>query len=103
MKRWRAGPASFQQGIDVVAGRRRAARVVGIKIADELGYHDGLATGRRSTSSSTRVPTALRVAAPGKLILVDIVVPELGCLPGYQPPIAAATACAADQERNYRS
>jgi hypothetical protein len=44
---------------------------------------------------------ALHKAAPGKLLLVDMVVPELGCLPGYQPPLRWATICAVQQRGLY--
>ncbi len=101
VKRWRAGAESFQQGIDVIAREAQNSAVVGIKIADELGYHDGLTSASQIDDFLDASATALRAAAPGKRILVDIVVPELGCLPDYQPAIAAATACTTTQERNY--
>ena len=76
--------------------------VVGIKIADELGYHDGLDTPEpRSARSCDATATALRQRRPGKLILVDMIVPELGCLPGQQPPLRWATICAARARGDY--
>jgi hypothetical protein len=101
VKRWRAGNESFQQGIDVLAREARNNAVVGIKIADELGYHDGLTTPDQVSAFLDASASALRARAPGKLILVDVVVPELGCLPGYQPPIAAAVTCGATSRRDY--
>lgn len=79
-KRWLAGPASFKEGIDGLA--RLAARpgVVGVKVADELGYKDGFDARPdkvRAFLSETR--RALSAAAPGKQVLVDFVVPALGC------------------------
>jgi hypothetical protein len=101
VKRWRAGQESFQQGIDVIAQEAKSRAVVGIKIADELGYHDGLRTSAEISAFLDASAKALRARAPGKLILVDVVVPELGCLPGYEPAIPAATACDAQSRRDY--
>lgn len=79
-KRWQAGSASFKEGVQSLG--RLAARpgVVGIKVADELGYKDGFDTHPdqvRAFLADTR--RALSAAAPGKQILVDFVVPALGC------------------------
>ena len=78
------GPASFRAAVTRVAALSRRPGVVGIKIADELGYNDGMdsaAEVRRFLSDTAR---ALHAAAPHKLILVNMVVPQLGCLPGHQ-------------------
>src|SRR6185437_1596325 len=42
VKRWRAGPESFTSAIASITELARRPGVVGVKIADELGYHDGL-------------------------------------------------------------
>jgi hypothetical protein len=95
VQRWLAGPASFQQAIDAVADEAAEAGVVGIKIADELGYHDGLTTPTRIDEFLDASAAALRAAAPGKLLLIDLIVPELGCVPGYHLPVRAAATCSA--------
>jgi hypothetical protein len=101
VKRWRAGPASFDEGVGMVADLARHPGVAGIKIADELGYHDGLDSPDKIRAFLTAAGTALHRVAPGKTILVDAIVPELGCLPGYQPPLRWATICAAQARGQY--
>jgi hypothetical protein len=101
VKRWLAGKDSFRGAVRTVAALADRPGVVGIKIADELGYHDGLdsvATVRGFLADSS---AALRAAAPGKLLLVDLLVPELGCLPGYDPPLRWATICGVQQRGLY--
>lgn len=95
VRRWLAGPAAFQQAIDAVADEATQSGVVGIKIADELGYHDGLTTPTMIDEFLDASSAALRTAAPGKLLLIDLIVPELGCLPGNQTTGTAAASCAA--------
>ena len=94
-KRWFAGPKSFDQGVRRVGELARRPGVVGVKVVDELGYSDGLRTQAEVSAFLHASATALRKAAPGKLILVDMIVPELGCMPGQQPPLRWATICAA--------
>ncbi|HKD98628.1 MAG TPA: hypothetical protein VKB69_13695 [Micromonosporaceae bacterium] len=101
VQRWRAGSASFQQGIDVVAREARLPGVVGVKIADELGYDDGLTSSRDIDGFLDASAAALRAAAPGKKILVDMVVPELGCLPGPSPAEAGPARCDSSARRAY--
>jgi hypothetical protein len=95
VKRWQQGKTSFRAAVSRVATLARMPGVVGIKIADELGYNDGMNSTGEIRQFLSDTATALRAAAPHKMILVDMVVPELGCLPGHQPPVAAALACAA--------
>lgn len=94
-KRWFAGSQSFNEGVRRVAELTRRPGVVGVKVVDELGYADGLRTQAEVSAFLRATATALRKAAPGKLILVDMIVPELGCMPGQQPPLRWATICAA--------
>ncbi len=101
VKRWRAGRTSFQQGIDVVAREASRPGVVGVKIADELGYHDGLSTAAQIDGFLDASARALRSAAPGKQILVDMVVPELGCTPGDVRAGSNAARCAAAARHAY--
>lgn len=95
VKRWQQGKASFRAAVSRVATLARLPGVVGIKIADELGYNDGMNSAGEIRQFLSDTATALHAAAPHKMILVDMVVPELGCLPGHQPPVASALACAA--------
>ena len=76
------------RGARQLRGRRAAAGAlarepgtVGIKVADEIGYHDGLASPAQALRFLRDVHQALGAAAPGTPILVDAVVLELGCLP----------------------
>lgn len=101
VKRWLAGPASFRAAVATIAEEATHPGVVGIKIADELGYHDGLTTANQIVAFLDASATALRAAAPGKLLLIDMIIPELGCLPNYQPPLRWATICAAQQRGLY--
>lgn len=94
VKRWKAGPESFDDAVATVADLAARPGVVGIKIADEMGYDDGLSTPRKVRAFLHDSAVALRRAAPGKRILVDLVVPELGCLPDHDPPLRWATICA---------
>jgi hypothetical protein len=94
VKRWLAGPRSFSAAIDQVALLSRR-NVVGIKIADELGYHDGFTSQAQIRDFLTDTATALHRKAPGKLLLVDIVVPELACLPGWTVALASTILCQA--------
>ena len=94
-KRWFAGPKSFDEGVRRVGELARRPGVVGVKVVDELGYSDGLRTQAEVSAFLHATATALRKTAPGKLILVDMIVPELGCMPGQQPPLRWATICAA--------
>jgi hypothetical protein len=101
VKQWLAGSASFHRAIATIAEEATHPGVVGIKIADELGYHDGLTKADQITAFLDASAAALRIAAPGKLLLIDMIIPELGCLPNYQPPLRWATVCAAQQRGAY--
>jgi hypothetical protein len=101
VKRWAAGPDSFRAGVQAVAALAARPGVVGIKIADEIGYHDGLDTAAKIRAFLAASATALHAAAPGKALLIDLLVPELGCLPGYDPPLRWATICQAQQRGRY--
>jgi len=100
-KRWFAGPQSFDEGVQRVAELARRPGVVGVKVADELGYADGMSSPAEVSTFLHTTAVALRKAAPGKLILVDMIVPELGCMPGQQPPLRWATICAARDRGAY--
>lgn len=99
VKRWLAGEDSFDAAITRVAGLASRPGVAGIKIADELGYQDGLNSASQVQGFLTDTATALNAAAPGRPLLVDLLVPELGCVPGDDG--AAAKTCAASQRDKY--
>lgn len=101
VKRWLAGRAAFQAGVARLAALSTHPGVVGFKIADEMGYHDGLDTSTKIQRFLNDSATALRAAAPGKLILIDLLVPELGCMPDYLPPLRWATVCDVQQRGLY--
>ena len=101
VKRWEEGPKWFRAAVARVAVLANRPGVVGIKITDELGHDDGLGSAgqiRRFLSDTAR---ALHAAAPHKLILADMVLPELGCMPGHQPAGSGAAACAAQARATY--
>ena len=101
VKRWRAGPAAFASGLGAIARAARPPGVVGVKIADELGYHDGLDSADRVTAFLDAAATALRRAVPGVRILVDMVVPALGCLPGPDAAAPGPAGCTAAADLGY--
>ncbi len=93
-KRWLAGPTSFAEGVNRVAELSRRPGVVGVKVVDEVGYQDGLDSPAKVSAFLHATALAVRKAAPGTLILVDMLVPELGCMPDLEPPIRWGTICA---------
>jgi hypothetical protein len=99
--RWLTGRASFRAGIRRVAFLANRPGVAGIKIADELGYQDGLTRPAQIRQFLLAASRALHTAAPHAQILVDMVLPELGCLPGRQPAGSPAAACAAQARHAY--
>lgn len=101
VKRWEEGPAWFRAAVSRVAALADRPGVAGIKIADELGYNDGMNSVSEISRFLSAAAGALRAAAPHKLILVDMVVPQLGCLPGHQIPGSPAVACAAREQAAY--
>jgi hypothetical protein len=101
VKAWLAGKDSFHAAVATIAGLAARPGVIGIKIADEIGYHDGLDSATKIRSFLADSAAALHAAAPGTRVLIDMVVPELGCLPGYDPPLRWATICAAQQRGRY--
>lgn len=101
VKRWEAGPKSFRAAVTRVAVLANRPGVAGIKIADELGYNDSMDSAGKIQQFLSDAASALHAAAPGKLILADMVVPELGCLPGHQPAGSAPAACAAQARAAY--
>ncbi|GAA3584992.1 hypothetical protein [Kribbella ginsengisoli] len=79
--RWLEGSASFDQAIVRLGELAKVPGVVGFKVSDEIGYKDGLQTMAEAAQFLKAAKTRLAQLAPGKQLLVDAIVPELGCLP----------------------
>lgn len=79
--RWLDGPASFSAAVKRLGVLSKTRGTAGFKIADEIGYHDGLNSPAQAMRFLRAADTALAKVAPGLPILVDAVVLELGCLP----------------------
>ncbi len=88
---WLDGPTTFRRAVRRVAQLAQSPGTVGFKVADELGYHDGLTTQAQVLAFLRATRAALTRVAPHKQVLVDAVVPELGCLAGHD---AAGVTCA---------
>ncbi|GAA2148965.1 hypothetical protein FHX52_2776 [Humibacillus xanthopallidus] len=74
-----AGEPAYRRALSITLDLARRPGVRGIKIADELGYHDGTDTSS-ALALLRRARTDIRAALPDASVLVDVVVPELGCL-----------------------
>jgi hypothetical protein len=102
LKRWWAGPASFDEGVQRLADLAHDPAVAGFKIADELGYHDDVAQSpacmRAFVIDAAR---ALRRVAPHAQLLVDLLVPDLGCAPDLDNVAPAAASCRASNDAKY--
>jgi hypothetical protein len=79
--RWLEGPAAFDQAVARLSELAKVPGTVGFKVSDEIGYGDGLTSTAQATDFLGQARSRLAEVAPGKQILVDAVVPELGCLP----------------------
>jgi len=95
VKAWQAGPAKYAAVLATVVRLADRPGVAGVKIADELGYGDGTdqATVLTFLAATTK---ELHARLPGQRVLVDVIVPELGCLhwPGAGAVVAGAEATA---------
>ncbi len=80
VKAWEAGPQRYADVLNIAVKLAGRPGVVGIKIADELGYHDGLDTPERTRAFLAQASHDIRSRLPGTKILVDMIVPQLGCL-----------------------
>ncbi|HXP18477.1 MAG TPA: hypothetical protein VN840_02415 [Streptosporangiaceae bacterium] len=101
VKRWEEGPKWFHVAVARVSALANRPGVIGIKIADELGYNDGMDSSAEIRRFLTETARDLRASAPHKLILVDMVLPQLGCIPGHQPAGSAEAGCAAAAQSAY--
>ncbi len=78
--RWLDGPTTFHRAVRRMAELAQSPGTVGFKVADELGYHDGLTSKAQVLAFLRATRSALARVAPQAQVLVDAVVPELGCL-----------------------
>ena len=88
---WLAGPPAFDATVKRLARLGHVKGVVGFKIADELGYHDGITSPAQATAFLRAAHQALTKVAPHAQVLIDMVVPQLGCLPSLD---ASGRSCA---------
>ena len=95
VRRWREGGPSLDRAVATLAGLGRRPGVTGVKIADELGQDDGLDNRDEALAFLRAASTAVRRALPGTKVLVDMVVPELGCMPGVPTVATQSAGCAA--------
>jgi hypothetical protein len=91
VKAWLAGPTAFATAAGRLGDLAAATDVTGFKVADEIGYDDGLTSVTQATAFLRDVRDALGKVAPGREILIDAVVLDLGCLPWRD---ATGRACA---------
>ena len=98
VRSWLEGPDAFGDTVDRLAVLARVKGVAGFKIADELGYGDGLETSGEVERFLHAADVALDRVAPGKELLVDAVVPDMGCLPWHGEP---GRTCAAEAQLQY--
>lgn len=94
VKAYLAGPQRYRQVLAISLDLARHKGVRGIKIADELGYHDG------TTPDTARALVVLaahdiHAAQPSTKVLIDVVVPELGCLSWKPAPTSGMKVCGA--------
>ncbi len=92
---WLAGPRTFHSVVHRLARLGRVPGMVGFKVADELGYHDGIDSPARALAFLRAAHQALARVAPHAQLLVDMVVPELGCLPSLD---ATGRSCAQEAQ-----
>ena len=87
---WLEGPARYEAVLATVNQLADRPGVGGVKIADELGYDDGTdpATALAFLKATT---AALHARLPGRKVLIDVIVPQLGCL-GWQREAAPTQA-----------
>lgn len=80
VKAWLAGAAAFTAAVDRLGKLATETDVAGFKVADEIGYDDGLTSVPQATAFLRDVRAALTRVAPGRAVLIDAVVLDLGCL-----------------------
>ncbi len=107
VKAWLEGPDRYRHVLDIVVAFASRPGIAGVKIADELGYGDGL-DAAKALAFLKQTTAALHARLPGRRVLADIVVPEFGCLdwqhgsdapstspPSTSPPSTSASGATA--------
>lgn len=79
---WLKGSGEFDRKLARLGALAKVSDVTGFKVADELGYNDGIRSAKQAQAFLTAAHDGLQRVAPGKEILIDLIVPQLGCLPG---------------------
>jgi hypothetical protein len=79
VKAWVAGRERYAAVLDSVVALAGRPGVAGVKIADELGYEDGT-DAVTDLAFLTATTQSLHERLPGRKVVVDLIVPELGCL-----------------------
>lgn len=80
VKAWQDSPQRYADVLNIAISLARHKGVDGIKIADELGYHDGLDSPAQVRDFLTTSANQIHERLPRTKVLVDMVVPELGCV-----------------------
>jgi hypothetical protein len=101
VRRWQEGGSSLRDAVAQLARLGARPGVAGVKIADELGQDDGLRSQDEVLAFLKAASGAVRAALPGKQVLVDMVVPELGCLPAAASAASASAACVAQARQRW--
>jgi hypothetical protein len=99
--RWLASCRDFEQGVRALARLARRPSVVGFKIGDEIGYQDGFQHPPDLLAFLDDVTAALHRVAPGRKVLVDLLVPDLGCAPGLAGTLSRTQACLSKADARY--
>ncbi|MEW1952682.1 hypothetical protein [Terrabacter sp. NPDC080008] len=97
VKAYLAGDARYRQVVGAALGLARQPGVAGIKVADELGYHDGT-TSEQALALLRQAVHDIHAASPGTKVLIDVVVPELGCLSWLPTSTPTMRMCGADAQ-----
>ena len=99
VKAWLAGPEKYATALETVIALADRPGVAGVKIADELGYDDqtDATTVLAFLTSTTRT---LHERLPGRKVVVDFIVPELGCLAWSGVPDTVAGPASAAGRRS---
>ncbi|HST67378.1 MAG TPA: hypothetical protein VLM05_19555 [Mycobacteriales bacterium] len=99
--RWKEGGGSLRDAVAQLARLSARPGVVGVKIADELGQDDGLNDQQQVLAFLADASGAVRAALPHTQILIDMVVPELGCMPAVASVASASASCAAQARERW--
>lgn len=100
--RWLASCGDFERGVRALARLARRPGVVGFKIGDEIGYQDGFQLLPLDLLTFLDdVTAALHRVAPSREVLIDLLVPDLGCAPGLARARSRTPACLSKADTRY--